>query len=123
MDACLQIAATTIDRIIDVLPASQQNQIRTTLSEAIKGVIEQNLFRCIDKPGRVAALQILVMDTLIASMIRDRKTHQIPCMLEVGKKKETCPWMTRSWGISKWAASTRRMLLINASIKRNSCPT
>ena len=48
-------AAKTIDRIIDVFPASQQNQIRTTLSEAIKGVIAQNLFKRVDKPGRVAA--------------------------------------------------------------------
>jgi twitching motility protein PilT len=84
-------AATTIDRIIDVFPASQQDQIRTTLSESIKGVIAQNLFKRIDKPGRVAALEILVVDTPIANMIRDRKTHQIPGMIEVGKKKGNVP--------------------------------
>ena len=56
-------AAKTIDRIIDVFPASQQNQVRTTLSESIKGVIAQNLFKRVDKPGRVAALEILVVDT------------------------------------------------------------
>ena len=48
-------AATTIDRIIDVFPANQQNQIRSTLAESLKGVIAQNLFKRIDKPGRCAA--------------------------------------------------------------------
>jgi len=84
-------AAKTIDRIIDVFPASQQNQIRTTLSEAIKGVIAQNLFKRVDKPGRVAALEILVVDTPIANMIREEKTYQIPGMIEVGKKKGNVP--------------------------------
>jgi twitching motility protein PilT len=84
-------ASKTIDRIIDVFPAGQQNQIRTTLSEAVKGVIAQNLFKRIDKPGRVAALEILVVDTPIANLIREGKTHQIPGMLEVGKKKGNVP--------------------------------
>ncbi|MDP4609904.1 MAG: type IV pilus twitching motility protein PilT [Opitutales bacterium] len=84
-------ASKTIDRIIDVFPAGQQNQIRTTLSEAVKGVIAQNLFKRVDKPGRVAALEILVVDTPIANLIREGKTHQIPGMLEVGKKKGNVP--------------------------------
>jgi len=84
-------AASTIDRIIDVFPANQQNQIRATLSESLKGVIAQNLFRRIDKPGRCAALEILVVDTPIANLIREAKTHQIPGMLEVGKKKGNVP--------------------------------
>ncbi|MFT4901807.1 MAG: twitching motility protein PilT [Lentimonas sp.] len=84
-------AAKTIDRIIDVFPANQQNQIRTTLSEAIKGVIAQNLFKRIDKPGRVAALEILVVDTPIGNIIREGKTHQIPGMIEVGKLKGNVP--------------------------------
>ncbi|MFM7259535.1 MAG: type IV pilus twitching motility protein PilT, partial [bacterium] len=49
-------AAKTVDRIIDVFPADQQNKVRATLSEALKGVVAQNLFKRIDKPGRVAAL-------------------------------------------------------------------
>lgn len=84
-------AAKTIDRIIDVFPASQQNQIRTTLSESIKGVIAQNLFKRVDKPGRVAALEILVVDTPIANMIREEKTYQIPGMIEVGQRKGNVP--------------------------------
>ena len=84
-------AAKTIDRIIDVFPASQQNQVRTTLSESIKGVIAQNLFKRVDKPGRVAALEILVVDTPIANMIREEKTYQIPGMIEVGQRKGNVP--------------------------------
>ncbi len=79
-------AAKTVDRIIDVFPAEQQNKIRATLSEALKGVIAQNLFRRIDKKGRVAALEILVFTTAIANLVREGKTHQIPGMIQVGKK-------------------------------------
>lgn len=79
-------AAKTIDRVIDVFPAEQQNQIRNTLSESLKGVIAQNLFRRIDKPGRVAGLEILVVTPAIANLIREAKTFQIPGMLQVGKK-------------------------------------
>ncbi len=84
-------AAKTVDRVIDVFPASQQNQIRATLAESLKGVIAQNLFRRIDKPGRVAALEILVFDSAIANLVREGKTHQIPGMIQVGKKKGNQP--------------------------------
>ncbi|HSH93516.1 MAG TPA: PilT/PilU family type 4a pilus ATPase, partial [Roseimicrobium sp.] len=79
-------AAKTIDRIIDVFPADQQNKVRATLSEALKGVVAQNLFKRIDKKGRVAALEILVVTTAIGNLIREAKTHQIPGMIQVGKK-------------------------------------
>ena len=81
-----QSAAKTVDRIIDVFPADQQNKIRTTLSESIKGVVAQNLFKRVDKKGRVAALEILVFTTAVANLVREGKTHQIPGMIQVGKK-------------------------------------
>src|SRR6476660_2030366 len=84
-------APKTIDRVIDVFPASQQNQTRADLSESLKGVIAQNLFKRIDKPGRVAALEILVVDMAIANLVREAKTHQIPGMIQVGKKKGNQP--------------------------------
>jgi twitching motility protein PilT len=84
-------AAKTIDRIIDVFPTNQQNQIRAGLSESLKGVVAQNLFKRIDKPGRVAALEILVCDSPIANLIREGKTHQIAGMMQVGKKKGNQP--------------------------------
>ena len=79
-------AAKTIDRVIDVFPADQQNQIRNTLSEALKGVVAQNLLKRVDVKGRVAALEILVVTPAIANLIREAKTFQIPGMLQVGKK-------------------------------------
>jgi len=81
-----QSAAKTVDRIIDVFPADQQNKIRATLSEALKGIVAQSLFRRIDKKGRVAAMEILVFTTAIANLVREGKTHQIPGMIQVGKK-------------------------------------
>src|SRR5215210_5993652 len=84
-------AAKTIDRIIDVFPTNQQNQVRAGLSESLKGVVAQNLFKRIDKPGRCAALEILVCDSPIANLIRGGKTHQIPGMIQVGKKKGNQP--------------------------------
>ncbi len=84
-------AAKTVDRIIDVFPADQQNKIRATLAEAMKGVVAQNLFKRIDKPGRVAALEILVFTTAVANLVREGKTHQIPGMIQVGKKLGNMP--------------------------------
>jgi len=84
-------ASKAVDRIIDVFPTNQQNQIRATLAESLKGVIAQNLFKRIDKPGRVAALEILVVDMAIANLVREGKTHQIPGMIQVGKKKGNQP--------------------------------
>lgn len=81
-----QSAAKTVDRIIDVFPADQQNKIRATLSESLRGVIAQNLFRRVDKKGRVAALEILIFTTAIANLVREGKTHQLPGMIQVGKR-------------------------------------
>jgi twitching motility protein PilT len=84
-------APKTIDRVIDVFPTNQQNQVRAGLSESLKGVVAQNLFKRIDKPGRLAGLEILVVDSAIANLIREGKTHQIPGMMQVGKKKGNQP--------------------------------
>jgi len=81
-----QSAAKTVDRIIDVFPADQQNKIRATLSESLKGVVAQNLFRRVDKKGRVASLEVMVFTTAIANLVREGKTHQLPGMIQVGKK-------------------------------------
>jgi twitching motility protein PilT len=75
-------ASKAVDRIIDVFPTNQQNQIRATLAESLKRI---------DKPGRVAALEILVVDIAIANLVREAKTHQIPGMIQVGKKKGNQP--------------------------------
>jgi twitching motility protein PilT len=81
-----QSAAKTVDRVIDVFPAHQQSQIRTTLSESLKGVVAQNLFKRIDKKGRMAVLEILVVTPAVSNLIREGKTFQIPSAIQTGKK-------------------------------------
>ncbi|MCX8069652.1 MAG: ATPase, T2SS/T4P/T4SS family, partial [Thermodesulfovibrionales bacterium] len=79
-------APKTVDRVIDVFPANQQGQIRTTLSESLKGVIAQNLFKRADKKGRCAALEILVCTYAVGNLIREAKTHQLPSVMQTGKR-------------------------------------
>lgn len=79
-------APKTIDRVVDVFPANQQAQIRTTLSESIKGVLAQNLFKRIDVKGRCAALEVLVVTYAVSNLIRESKTHQLPSAMQTGKK-------------------------------------
>lgn len=81
-----QSATKTVDRIIDVFPAEQQSQIRVTLSETLKAVVSQTLFRRKDTRGRVAALEILVVTPAVANLIREGKTYQITSMIQTGRK-------------------------------------
>jgi twitching motility protein PilT len=76
-------AASTMDRIIDSFPEGRQNQIRAMLSNSLKGVIAQVLLKRV-AGGRVAGLEILIVDRGISSMIRDGKIHQIPSAMQVG---------------------------------------
>ena len=77
-------AASTVDRVIDQFPTEQQSQIRIMLSESLKGVIAQNLCRKIGG-GRVAALEVLLINSAISNLIREAKTFQIPSMMQVGR--------------------------------------
>ena len=79
-------AAKTVDRIIDAFPKDQQSQIRTMLSESLKGVIAQQLLRRADGQGRIAALEILVGNQAVSNLIREGKTFQIPSIMQTGKK-------------------------------------
>jgi twitching motility protein PilT len=79
-------ASKTIDRIIEVFPGDLQGQIRNSLSESLRAVVAQNLFKRVDKPGRVAALEILVGIPSVRNLIRESKTHQINSMIETGRK-------------------------------------
>ncbi|MDP6735181.1 MAG: type IV pilus twitching motility protein PilT [Nitrospinaceae bacterium] len=81
-----QNATKTIDRVIDVFPAHQQSQIRTSLSESLKGVVAQKLLKRIDKEGRVAVFEILVVTSAVSNLIREGKTFQIPSAIQTGRK-------------------------------------
>ena len=79
-------AAKTVDRVIEVFPHEQQNQVRNTLSTSLKLVVAQNLFKRIDMKGRCCALEVMVCNAAIANLIRENKTFQIPSIIQVGKK-------------------------------------
>lgn len=77
-------AAKTVDRIIDAFPEGQQAQIRVMLSESLRGVVAQTLFPRADKPGRVAAIEVLINTFAVANLIREGKTFQIPSAMQTG---------------------------------------
>ena len=79
-------AAKTVDRIIDVFPTDQQEQVRAMLSESLKGVVCQQLLRTVDGKGRAAAFEIMVGTPAIANLIREGKTFQIPSIIQTSKK-------------------------------------
>jgi twitching motility protein PilT len=78
-------AMSTVDRVIDQFPADRQAQIRTMLASSLKGVIAQTL--CKRQPkGRVAALEIMIVNSAISANIRDGKTHQLVSAMQTGAK-------------------------------------
>ena len=79
-------AAETIDRIVDSFPTDQQEQVRTQLSVGLQAVISQILLPRADKPGRIAAFEIMLATPSIRSRIRDNKTFQIRSDIQTGAK-------------------------------------
>jgi twitching motility protein PilT len=79
-------AAKTVDRIIEVFPVNQQEQIRNSLADGIRAVISQTLFKRRDRKGRVAALEIMIANPAVRNLVREGKTYQIPSMIQTGKK-------------------------------------
>ena len=77
-------AAQTIDRIIDVFPPYQQQQIRSQLSNVLRGVVSQVLLPRIDTNGRVAAREIMVVNDAIRNCISKDQTHQIYSTIQIG---------------------------------------
>ncbi|MDX9815966.1 MAG: type IV pilus twitching motility protein PilT [Smithellaceae bacterium] len=79
-------AAKTVDRIIEVFPAHEQLQIRSTLADGLRAVISQILFKRVDIKGRCVALEILIATPAVRNLIRESKTYQIPSVIQTGKK-------------------------------------
>jgi len=77
-------AITTVDRIVDLFPHEQHSQVRTGLSESLRGVVSQTLCRR-RGGGRVAAVEVLVVQTAVANLIRDGKTAQIINAMQTGR--------------------------------------
>src|SRR5680860_378824 len=79
-----QDTAQTVDRIVDVFPPSQQQQVRVQLSVALQGIVTQQLLPTADGMGRCAAAEILIPTPAVRNLIREGKTHQIYSTLQTG---------------------------------------
>src|SRR5690348_14974629 len=82
-----QSAPGTIDRIIDVFPAVQQEQVRVQLAEALQGVVAQTLVPTADGAGRVAAVEVLLPDDAVRNLIRQGKVEQIYSIMQMGSQR------------------------------------
>lgn len=79
-------ATQAVDRMIDVFPPHQQQQIRVQLSAVLQGVVAQQLLPRADQQGRIAALEILLVTPAVRNLIREGKTHQIPNIIQTNGK-------------------------------------
>jgi twitching motility protein PilT len=79
-------APKTVDRVVDVFPPAQQQQIRIMFAEAILTVISQVLVKRRDDAGRLAALEIMIATTAIKNLIREGKTHQMPSIIQTSQR-------------------------------------
>jgi twitching motility protein PilT len=82
-----QDAPSTIDRLIDVFPAAQQEQIRVQLAATIQGIVTQTLLPTVDGKGRVAALEILLPDDAVRNLIRQAKVEQIYSVMQTNTSR------------------------------------
>ncbi len=96
-------APKTIDRIVDVFPGAQQNQVRSMLSESIQAIITQALFKHRDGKGRVAAFEIMTASPAVRNLIRENKIAQIPSTMQT----------SRQLGMQTMEASVKELLARN----------
>ena len=80
-----QSAAQTIDRVIDVFPPHQQDQVRTQLASTLQGVVCQTLVPKAGGTGRVVATEIMMMTPAIGNLVREGKTYQIASAMQAGR--------------------------------------
>src|SRR3954454_899090 len=112
-----QSAPSTIDRIIDVFPAEQQEQVRIQIANSLQGVVTQALMPTADKMGRVPALEILLPDDAVRNLIRQGKVEQIYSVMQTntGRGMQT---MEQSLG----DLSMRRVVTLEMGLSRSSRP-
>jgi twitching motility protein PilT len=79
-------ASQTIERIIDIYPPSQQNQIRTMLANTLQAVICQTLFRRVDQPGMVPCVEIMLCTSAVRNCIRENRIYEIPNIIETSRR-------------------------------------
>lgn len=80
-------AARTLDRVLDVFPTDQRDQIRVMVSESLRGIISQQLVPRVDNTGRCLAIEILMNNPAVGNLIREGKTFMLPGVIQTGKKQ------------------------------------
>jgi twitching motility protein PilT len=79
-------ASQTVERIIDIYPANQQNQIRAMLANTLQAVISQTLFRRVDQPGMIPCVEILLCTSAVRTCIRENRIYEIPNIIETSRR-------------------------------------
>ena len=113
-------ATTTLNRLLDVFPASQQSQIRAMVSESLRGVICQRLLPAVDG-GVVLACEVLVNTLAVSSMVRDGKTQGIPSALDTGRREGMISMdnaILELWQEKKISDETAAANILNRSIRQ-----
>jgi twitching motility protein PilT len=112
-----QSASSTVDRIIDVFPPEQQEQVRMQLAGSLQGVVTQTLIPTADGTGRVAALEILLPDDGTRNLIRQGKVEQVYTIMQTGTQKGM---QTMEQALSE--LTLRRVITLDMAISRSSRP-
>ncbi|HEV8687290.1 MAG TPA: hypothetical protein VGQ84_08430, partial [Gaiellaceae bacterium] len=110
-------ASSTVDRIIDVFPPEQQEQVRMQIAGSLQGVVTQTLIPTADGAGRVAALEILLPDDGTRNLIRQGKVEQVYTIMQTGTQKGM---QTMEQALSE--LTLRHVITLDAAISRSSRP-
>ncbi len=79
-------AVSTVDRVIDVFPAEQQQQVRVQLASVLQGIVSQQLVRRADGSGRIGAFEVMLCNQAVRNLIREGKSHQLMSSIQTGRK-------------------------------------
>jgi twitching motility protein PilT len=108
-------AVATINRIIDVFPPHQQDQIRNKLSFVIQGIVTQQLLARAGQAGRCLAMEILIPNAAIRNLIRENKIHQIYGQMQVGQEKFGMMTLNQSL----FSLYTRRFITLEQALNQS----
>ncbi len=111
-------AAQTINRIIDVFPPHQQNQVRAQLSFVLEGIVTQNLLPKAGNPGRVVACEVMVPNSAIRNLIRENKIHQLYSQMQTGQGKHGMITFNQSL----YSLLARRLISVDEAFGRSPDP-
>jgi twitching motility protein PilT len=111
-----QSTAQTVDRIIDVFPPHQQQQVRMQLSIALEGIVTQQLLPTADGAGRTVACEVLIPTPAIRNLIREGKTHQIYSVLQTSGARGMQTMDAQLAQLARQGKITRELAMERASV-------